>query len=65
MTREERHALLGAEAIEQIRQRVAQAPDPSPELVEKLRRIFAHPGGTVPEAESSVTPASGSAADAA
>lgn len=51
MTREERRALLGDEAIEQIRLRVAQAPDPSPELVEKLRRILTAPTGTIPETD--------------
>ncbi|MFS8199024.1 hypothetical protein ACLVWQ_10055 (plasmid) [Streptomyces sp. CWNU-52B] len=48
MTPEERREILGDEVIEQIRQRVALAPDPSPELVEKLRRIFARPGGPIP-----------------
>lgn len=51
MTREERRALLGDEVIERIRKRVAEAPDPSPELVEKLRRIFARPGGTILESD--------------
>lgn len=40
MTREQRRALLGDDVIAQIHARVAQAPDPSPELVEELRRIW-------------------------
>ena len=39
MTRAERLALLGPDRIAKIRARVAQAPDPSDELVEDLRRI--------------------------
>lgn len=65
MTREERHALLrehgGAEIFAQMRERVRIAPEPPNELVEKLRRIFAHPGGAVPAAEPSTVPASDAA----
>lgn len=43
MTREERHALLGPETIAHIHARVAEAPEPSDELVEKLRRIMTRP----------------------
>lgn len=46
---EQRRALLGDDVIEQIRERVKLAPDPSPELVEELRRIFTNPGGSTPE----------------
>jgi hypothetical protein len=48
MTREERRALLGDEAIAEIRRLVDAAPDPTPELVEELRLIMTRPGGTVP-----------------
>lgn len=48
MTREERHALLGPAVIAHIHARVAQAPEPTPELVEDLRRIMTHPGGHMP-----------------
>lgn len=48
MTREERRALLGDEAIAAIHERVALAPDPSPELVEKLRRLWANEADTAP-----------------
>ncbi|MGW4876556.1 hypothetical protein ACWEPI_08370 [Streptomyces sp. NPDC004262] len=44
MTREERLAILGPEVIAKIRARVKEAPEPSDEVVEKLRRIMAHPG---------------------
>lgn len=40
MTREERRALLGDAVIAQIHERVAAAPEASPELIDKLRRIF-------------------------
>lgn len=49
MTREERRALLGDDVIAAIHARVAAAPEPSDEVVEKLRRILARPGGAVPE----------------
>lgn len=42
-----RRALLGDDVIAAIHARVKLAPEPSPELVEELRRIFARPGGTV------------------
>jgi hypothetical protein len=48
VTREERRALLGDEAIAAIRERVKAAPDPSPELVEELRRIWTNPAGAIP-----------------
>lgn len=50
MTREERLAILGADAIAQIHARVALAPPPSPELVEELRRIMTNPAGEIPAA---------------
>jgi hypothetical protein len=48
VTREERRSLLGDEVIARIHKRVAAAPEPSPELVEELRRIMTRPAGTVP-----------------
>ena len=48
MTREERRAILGDEMVAKIRARVAEAPEPSDELVESLRRIMTRPGGAVP-----------------
>ncbi|WP_326779661.1 hypothetical protein OG481_01870 [Streptomyces longwoodensis] len=48
MTREERRALLGDTVIAQIHELVDAAPDPTPELVEELRRIMTRPGGSVP-----------------
>ncbi len=44
MTREERRALLGDEVIAHIHQLVDAAPEPSPDVVEKLRRIITRPG---------------------
>ncbi|WP_085211385.1 hypothetical protein [Streptomyces sp. Amel2xC10] len=51
---ERRRLILGDEVIARIRARVAEAPDPSPELVEQLRRILTNPGGTVPKAGPAV-----------
>lgn len=48
MTREERHALLGPAAVAHIHARAAEAPEPTPELVEELRQIMTRPGGHVP-----------------
>jgi hypothetical protein len=50
MTREERRALLGDDVIAEIHERVAEAPEPSDELVEELRRIMTRPAGLVPQA---------------
>ncbi|MFD4788894.1 hypothetical protein ACFWN1_17925 [Streptomyces sp. NPDC058459] len=49
MTREERLAILGPAAVAAIHARVAEAPEPSDEVVERLRRIMTNPGGQVPE----------------
>lgn len=48
MTREQRRALLGNDVIAAIHARVAEAPEPSDELVEELRRILARPATPVP-----------------
>ena len=48
MKREECLRILGAETAAKIRARVAQAPDPSDELVEEIRRIVTNPAGEVP-----------------
>lgn len=49
MTREERHALLGPDTVAAIHARVAEAPEPTDELVEELRRIMTRPAGEVPQ----------------
>lgn len=49
MTREERLAILGADTVAKIRARVQEAPEPSDELVEELRRIMTRPAGPVPQ----------------
>ncbi|WP_069769727.1 hypothetical protein [Streptomyces sp. LUP30] len=48
MTREERLAILGPATVAKIHARVKEAPEPSDELVEKLRRIMTNPGGEIP-----------------
>jgi len=50
MTREERLKILGPDTVAAIRERVALAPEPTDELVEKLRRIMTRPAGAIPEA---------------
>ena len=40
MTREERLAILGADVIAHIREVVDAAPEPTPELVDELRRLL-------------------------
>ncbi|WP_405671447.1 hypothetical protein [Streptomyces sp. NBC_01530] len=49
MTREERRAILGDEILAHIDALVAAAPEPSPEVVEHLRRIMTRPAGAIPE----------------
>ena len=58
MTRAERLAILGADTVAAIHARVAQAPEPSDELVEKLRPIMTNPGGPIPVAPPTSAPAS-------
>lgn len=53
MTRAERLALLGPEVIEQIRQRVAQAPPPDAELIAALRPILTNPAKRRPSVADS------------
>lgn len=48
MTREQRHALLGPEVLAHIDAIVDAAPEPTPEVVERLRRIFTQPQGAAP-----------------
>jgi len=48
MTREERLAILGPATVAQIHARVKEAPEPTDELVEELRRIMTHPAGEIP-----------------
>jgi hypothetical protein len=57
MTRDERRALLGDDVIAEIHARVAEAPEPSPEVVDDLRRIMTRPAGRVPVRELDVRPA--------
>jgi hypothetical protein len=54
VTREERHALLGDEVIAHIHECVKAAPEPTAEVVEKLRRIMTRPGGPVPASTPTV-----------
>jgi len=55
MTREERHTILGPATVAQIHARVKEAPEPSDELVEKLRRIMTNPAGDIPASRPAVT----------
>lgn len=48
MTRDQRRALLGDDAIAHIHQEVDDAPAPTPEVVAALRRIFTQPQGAAP-----------------
>ncbi|MFJ8995546.1 hypothetical protein ACIRQH_34720 [Streptomyces sp. NPDC102279] len=48
MTREERLAILGPDTVAAIKARVALAPEPTDELVDRLRRIMTNPGGEIP-----------------
>lgn len=48
MTRAERLAILGPATVEAIHARVKEAPEPSDELVETLRRIMTNPAGEIP-----------------
>ncbi|MFF0141083.1 hypothetical protein ACFYRN_32030 [Streptomyces sp. NPDC005227] len=45
MTREQRLAILGPKTVAAIKARVALAPEPTDELVDRLRRIMTNPGG--------------------
>jgi hypothetical protein len=48
MTREQRLAILGPKTVAAIHARVKEAPEPTDELVERLRRIMTRPAGEVP-----------------
>lgn len=52
MTPEERRAILGDDVIAHIEALVDAAPEPSPEVVEALRRIFTNPLGSKRAASS-------------
>jgi hypothetical protein len=52
MTREERRALLGDDVIAEIHERVAEAPEPSDDLVEDLVPQAAPVGETPPAAQA-------------
>lgn len=45
MTPEQRRALLGDDVIAHIHQCVDEAPEPTPDVVAALRRIFMRPCG--------------------
>lgn len=45
MTREERRRLLGDDVIAQIHARVAEAPEPSEDVIADIRRILTRPAG--------------------
>ena len=55
MTRAERLAILGPEAVAHIHARAKQAPEPSDELVDKLRRIMTSPAGEIPAPRPAAT----------
>ncbi|MYS15073.1 hypothetical protein [Streptomyces sp. SID4982] len=56
MTREQRLAILGSDAVAAIHARVAEAPEPSDDVVDALRRIMTNPGGPIPAASSVPAP---------
>lgn len=58
MNAAERRRILGDHVIEHIRQQVADAPAPSPEVIDVLRRIFTRPAAA-PTAEPSTASDSG------
>jgi hypothetical protein len=49
MTREEHQALLGDEVLAHIDALAEAAPEPGPEVVDKLRRIMTRPAGAIPD----------------
>lgn len=63
MRADERRALLGDDVIAHIHALVDAAPEPSPEVIDKLRRILTRPAGRDEQAPCVEEPAS--AADAA
>lgn len=48
MSPAERRALLGDDVIAHIHNVVDEAPEPTPEVIEALRRIFTQPLGALP-----------------
>lgn len=48
MSPAERRALLGDDVIAHIHDVVDEAPEPTPDVVETLRRIFTQPLGVLP-----------------
>ncbi|MEV7389561.1 hypothetical protein [Streptomyces sp. NPDC091215] len=55
MTREERLAILGPKIVAHIHACVDAAPDPTPELVARLRRIMTNPAGEIPAPRPAAT----------
>lgn len=45
----ERRALLGDQVIEHIHECVAAAPEPTPEVIDCLRRILTRPANRIPQ----------------
>jgi hypothetical protein len=60
VTREQRRALLGDDVIEHIHREVADAPEPGPELISRLRLVLAPAAARLQARKASVA-----AADAA
>lgn len=54
MTREERRRLLGDVVVQQIRDRVGVAPDPSELVVAEIRRVLSRPAvaAKIPDAQT-------------
>ncbi|MGW3846879.1 hypothetical protein [Streptomyces fagopyri] len=53
MNRAERLAILGPKTVAAIKARVALAPEPTDELVKRLRRIITNPAGEMPRQPTS------------
>lgn len=45
----ERRVLLGDEVISRIHDQVAAAPEPGPEVIDRLRRILTRPANRTPQ----------------
>ncbi|WP_329032204.1 hypothetical protein OIE71_04495 [Streptomyces sp. NBC_01725] len=55
MTSAERRRLLGDDVIAEIHQRVAQAPPPTPEVIDALRPILTRPALHIALADAPTT----------
>ena len=63
--REKRRAILGDDVIAHIRAEVDAAPDPTPEVVDALRRIMTRPAGKIPKPRPTCRPFTFAEAEAA